>query len=104
MNAMEGGRLAGSVACKAVHKDDASASVLREYETAWNRYFGKEQRRLHTLRQVIAHLSDEELNQPAHAIKGKKLEGKSTAGLVKLLLARHPKLLLRAGCRLLWPH
>ena len=87
-----------------MHKDDAAAKVLREYETAWNHYFGKERKRLHTFRQVIAHLSDEELNQLAHAIEGKKLEEKSTAGLVKLVLTLQPKLLLRVGCRLLWPH
>ncbi|MGZ4908007.1 MAG: geranylgeranyl reductase family protein [Halobacteriota archaeon] len=103
MNAIESGRLAGETACKAIRKNDTTANVLREYETTWNRSFGRGRGQMYKFRQVFASLSDEELNKLLRSLQGKELKGKDMAGIVKLVLARNPRLLLSMGRRLLRP-
>lgn len=101
MNAIESGRLAGEIACKAINKNDATEKVLREYQTTWNRSFGRTRRQMYKFRQVLASLSDEELNKLLRSLQGKELKDKNMAGVVKYVLAKNPRLLLSLGRRLL---
>jgi digeranylgeranylglycerophospholipid reductase len=65
---LEGGMIAGTVACKVIRQKDVSANVLRAYETAWNRRFGKSNKRSYKIKGAIIDLSDEELNRIGRAI------------------------------------
>jgi digeranylgeranylglycerophospholipid reductase len=94
INAMEGGKIAGGVASKAVHQSDASTNVLMEYETAWRSSFGKSMKRNYKIKEFFTSLSDEELNKLARSIQGVRIEEMSAAGIVKCLLKANPKLLL----------
>ncbi len=94
INAMEGGKIAGEVASKAVHQNDASTNTLMEYESAWRSSFGKKMKRDYKIKEFFISLSDEELNKLARSIQGVKVEEMSAAGIVKHLLKANPKLLL----------
>ncbi len=65
---LEGGMIAGTVAHKVIRQKDVSAKVLREYETAWSRRFGKSNKRSYKIKGAIIDLSDEELNSIGRAI------------------------------------
>ena len=94
INAMEGGRIAGDVARKAVHQNDASRKVLEEYETTWRNSFGKTLKRKYKAKEFFISLSDEELNKLARSIQGVKIEEMSPAGLLKRVIKANPKFLL----------
>ena len=94
INAMEGGKIAGDVAMKAVRENDASTKVLAEYETAWRASFGKKLKRNYKVKEFFMRLSDEEFNKLARSIQGAKIEEMTSAGLLKHLLMANPKLLL----------
>ena len=94
INAMEGGKIAGDVATKAVRENDASTKVLKEYETTWRASFGKKLKRNYKVKEFFIRLSDEELNKLARSIQGAKIEEMTSAGLLKHLLKANPKLLL----------
>ncbi len=101
MNAIESGRIAGKIACNAILNNDASEKALRGYETAWNRSFGKTQSIMYKFRQILAHLTDDELSILLRSLVGKQLKGMNMAGIVKHVLVRNPRLLLSIGRRLL---
>jgi digeranylgeranylglycerophospholipid reductase len=94
INAMEGGRIAGDVATKAVRENDASTKVLMEYKTTWRASFGKKLKRNYKVKEFFISLSDEELNKLARSIQGVKIEEMSPAGLVKRVIKANPKFLL----------
>ncbi len=101
MNAIESGRIAGKIARNAVLNNDASEKALHEYETAWNRSFGKSRTAMYKLRQILAQLTDNELSILLRSLAGKQLNGMNMRGIVKYVLVRNPRLLLSVGCRLL---
>ncbi|MGZ4904979.1 MAG: geranylgeranyl reductase family protein [Halobacteriota archaeon] len=94
--AMDGGAIAGRVAGKAVHENDASVRVLREYETEWMSTFGKLLKRMYKAKEFIVSRSDEDLNRIAHAFQGIQPDEMSPKGITMRLLKKDPKLLLMA--------
>ncbi|MGZ4883697.1 MAG: NAD(P)/FAD-dependent oxidoreductase [Halobacteriota archaeon] len=92
--AMDGGAIAGRVARKAVHENDASVRVLREYETEWMSTFGKLLKRMYKAKEFIVSRSDEDLNRIAHAFQGIQPDEMSPKGITVRLLKKDPKLLL----------
>ena len=94
INAMEGGKIAGDVATKAVRENDASTTVLTEYETTWHRLFGKQLRRNYKVKEFFISLSDEEINKIVRSIQGVKIEEMSPMGILKRVIKANPKLLL----------
>ncbi|HXY87293.1 MAG TPA: NAD(P)/FAD-dependent oxidoreductase, partial [Candidatus Acidoferrales bacterium] len=94
INAMEGGKIAGDVARKAVRENDTSTKVLSEYEATWRASFGKRLKRNYKAKEFFIRLSDEKLNKLAQSIQGAKIEEMTSAGLLKHLLKANPKLLL----------
>jgi len=94
MTAMDGGAIAGRVARKAVHENDASVRVLSAYETEWMSTFGKLLKRMYKAKEFIASRSDEDLNRIAHAFQGIQPDEMSPKGITMRLLKKDPKLLL----------
>jgi digeranylgeranylglycerophospholipid reductase len=93
MAALQSGTIAGQVANKAVRENDASVRVLREYETEWNRSFGKARKRTYKVKDFIVNLSDDEISRIFHAFAGITAEELNTKGALKRLLRLDPRLL-----------
>ncbi|MGZ4948841.1 MAG: NAD(P)/FAD-dependent oxidoreductase [Halobacteriota archaeon] len=91
--ALEGGTIAGAVACKAIRQNDVSASVLREYETAWNSRFGKSNKRSYRIKDTIINFSDEQLNRIARVFHDIRPEELTVRGMTKRILTRDPRLM-----------
>jgi digeranylgeranylglycerophospholipid reductase len=92
--AMEGGKIAGDVATKAVRQNDASKKVLKEYETTWRASFGNQLKRSYKLKEFYMRLSDEEINKIVRSIQGVKIEEMSPMGVLRRVIKANPKLLL----------
>ncbi len=95
ISAMEGGKIAGNVARKAVQQRDSSVRVLKEYENKRHRaLFGKLQHHNYKIKELMVTLSDNELNKLIQTFKGVKPQEMSFAGLAKRLVVVNPKVLL----------
>jgi digeranylgeranylglycerophospholipid reductase len=94
MTAMDGGALAGRVTHKAIRQNDASAKVLREYETQWNNRFGKVLKRMYRAKEFIVNLSDEDLNRIVRVLHGVQAEEMTVKGITMRIMKNDPKLLL----------
>lgn len=92
--ALEGGTIAGTVACKAIRQNDVSANVLREYEIVWNRRFGRSNKRSYRIKGAIIDLSDEELNRVGRVFHDIRPEELNVRSVAKRLLTRDPRLML----------
>ncbi|HYA61316.1 MAG TPA: NAD(P)/FAD-dependent oxidoreductase, partial [Candidatus Acidoferrum sp.] len=94
INAMEGGKIAGDVARKAVRENDTSTKVLSEYEATWRASFGQRLKRNYKVKELFVNLPNDELNKLARSIQGSKIEEMTSAGFLKHLIKANPKLLL----------
>ena len=93
MAALQSGTIAGQVASKAVHQNDSSVRMLREYETEWNRSFGKARKRTYRVKEFVVNLSDDEINRIFHVFAGITAEELNMKGALKRLLRLDPRLL-----------
>ncbi|MGZ4907868.1 MAG: geranylgeranyl reductase family protein [Halobacteriota archaeon] len=91
--ALEGGTIAGTVACKAIQQNDVSTRVLQGYETAWNSRFGKSNKRSYRIKEAIINFSDEELNRIARVFRDIRPEELNVKSAMKRLLTRDPRLM-----------
>jgi digeranylgeranylglycerophospholipid reductase len=94
MTAMDGGALAGRVACKAASQNDASIRVLSEYETEWNSRFGRVLKLMYKAKEFIVNRSDDDLNRIVHALHGVQAEEMTVRGIATRIMKKDPKLLL----------
>ncbi len=92
--ALEGGTIAGAIACKAIGQDDVSARVLREYETTWGARFGRAQKRSYKIKEGIVNLSDGELNRIVRVLRDLRPEEFNKRALAKRVLTRDARLIL----------
>ena len=94
-SAMEGGKIAGNVARKAVQQRDSSVRVLKEYEDKRRgTLFGKLQHHNYKIKELMVTLSDNELNKLIKSLKGIRPQEMGFAGVAMRLVAANPKLLL----------
>ncbi len=86
------GKIAAMVIAEALEKGDVSAKMLKKYNEIWWKERGHELERVQKLREVIEHLSDEDLNFLAEHLTGDDLidftHGKNLGKLAKILLKR----------------
>jgi len=95
LQALGSGHTAGEVARKAVRQNDASARVLREYETEWNNNpFGKLHKRMYKTKEFVVERSDEEMNRIVRAVHGIQPEEITMRGITMRILKKDPKLML----------
>ncbi len=91
--AMEGGKIAGEVASKAVQLGDASVGVLNEYEIRRRRsLFGKLQKHNYRIKEFITTLSDHDLNKLIRALKGINPQDMSVMDVGMRLIAANPRI------------
>jgi digeranylgeranylglycerophospholipid reductase len=94
INAMEGGKIAGDVARKAVQQRDSSIRVLKEYEDRWRGSpYGKLQHRHYRMRESALTLSDNEWNKLIHLLKGIRPQQMRFAAVALRMAAESPKVL-----------
>ncbi len=94
MTALEGGKIAGDVARKAIRQGDSSLNVLKEYETWWyNSLFGGNAKHFNKIKEFAFNLSDDDFNKFLRGVKGINLQTMSDIEIGKRLLAANPKLL-----------
>ena len=95
LQAIASGQIAGEVARKAVRQNDASARVLREYETEWNNHpFGKQRKRNYRVKELGVERSDEELNRMVRVVRGIQPEELTVKGIITHIMKKDPKLML----------
>jgi digeranylgeranylglycerophospholipid reductase len=95
MAAIDSGKTAGGVARKAVRENDASAKVLREYETEWNNSpYGKQRKRMYKTKEFVVKRSDEDLNRMVRAVHGIQPGELTMRGITMRVLKKDPKLML----------
>jgi len=95
--AIRGGKMAGEVAQNAVHLNDSSVRVLKEYETRWHNSFGKINKGMYKAKEFRKDLSDNGFNKLIRVFKDMQPQ-MSAVELLSLrsawsLLATNPKLL-----------
>jgi digeranylgeranylglycerophospholipid reductase len=91
--ALESGLIAGKVACEAVHRNDASMTVLRQYEAEWNSTpYGRQRKRMYKMKDFIVHRSDEELNRMMRVMHGITTREMTMKGMFLRIVRNDPKL------------
>ena len=90
--AIGGGTIAGEVAQKAVHANDSSVRVLREYETRWHSSSGKIHKGMYKIKEFMVGISDDEFNKLVRVLKDIKPQ-MSAIEIARRLLAANPKIL-----------
>jgi digeranylgeranylglycerophospholipid reductase len=91
-SAIRDGTIAGEVAQKAVHQNDSSVRVLREYETRWHDPFGKIHKGMYKIKEFVIGLSDDEFNKFVRVFKDIKPQ-MSAIEIARRLIATNPKIL-----------
>jgi digeranylgeranylglycerophospholipid reductase len=92
---LEGGKIAGETIGKAIENQEFSAEFLSEYETGWKEAYGKKIKRNYMVKEIILDMEDKTLNMLADSIKDVKFDEISTLGLIKVLVLKHPTLLMK---------
>jgi digeranylgeranylglycerophospholipid reductase len=91
---MTAGKIAGEVAADAIKHDEFSAAFLMKYEKEWDTACGNAQRRYYRLKEGIKKLTDEQLNQTAHALKNIPQEKQTLVKIFQTALIKKPGLLV----------
>ncbi len=91
---MTAGKIAGSIAADAIKCDDFSAGFQMKYEKEWDVACGKAQKRYYRLKEGIKKLTDEQLNQTAHALQNIPQEKQTLVKIFQTALIKQPGLLV----------
>jgi len=92
--ALAAGKLAGSIAAEGVQRNKCSSKFLEKYEKEWDHLAGKTQRRNYRIKEAIRKLSDEQLNETAHAIQKLDPAKQTLLKIFQTALINHPTLLV----------
>lgn len=93
--ALFSGKVAGSVAAKAIVGEQVNYKMLKEYEKLWEKKYGRQQRYSFSLKEFVTyHTSDAFLNKIAASLTQKK--GLKVITIFLSTFSRHPILLYKA--------
>jgi digeranylgeranylglycerophospholipid reductase len=92
-NALNCARIAGNVTAEAVFKKDYSAKMLNRYEKEWRATIGKSIEKNYHVKELFIKMTDDQLNNLAHSLKGVKFNEMGTLSLIKQLVKNNPKML-----------
>ncbi len=92
-NAMDAGKMAGEVCIKAREKGDYSVKTLNEYEDKWRATIGIELNKSLKVKNLLVKLTDEQLNQLAHSLKGVDTSKMELPALLLALFKKNPRIL-----------
>jgi digeranylgeranylglycerophospholipid reductase len=91
---MAGGKIAGQIAAQAIESNDFSADFLKRYEKEWDKVGGANQRFYYKIKEAIKELSDEQLNNTAHAVQKVPQDKQTLLKIFQVALGKQPSLLL----------
>ncbi|MCI6994390.1 NAD(P)/FAD-dependent oxidoreductase [uncultured Methanobrevibacter sp.] len=97
ISGMTGGMCAGKVAAQAINEENCSRKFLKKYDEMAHAELDHEIKRYKKVQEYLLTLSDEELNEIAHAFEGETFDKISTTEIVKKLIKLSPKALLKLG-------
>ena len=97
ISGMTGGMYAGQVAAEAIKEGDHSKKFLKKYDKITRDDLSHEIDKYKKVQEYMLTLSDEELDNIAHAFQDVNFEKISTTELVKALVKVSPKALLKLG-------
>lgn len=92
-NSLNCARIAGNVIAEAISKKDYSAKMLNKYEKEWRATIGKTIGKNYRVKELFMKMTDEQLNDLAHSLKGVKFNDMGTLTLIKHLIKNNPKML-----------
>ncbi len=91
--AMLAGKIAGTVAGRAIAQNDVSGKRLQRYAHEWQKAEGKNHEILHKIKKAVYKLSDEDLNKTASAVLRLPPEKRTIVNIFKSALMKHPSLI-----------
>ena len=97
ISGMTGGMCAGKVAAQAINEENCSRKFFKKYDEMAHAELDHEIKRYKKVQEYLLTLSDEELNEIAHAFEGETFDKISTTEIVKKLIKLSPKALLKLG-------
>lgn len=92
-NSLQCAKIAGNVIAEAVHKKDYSIKMLNKYEKEWRSSIGKSIDVNYRFKELFIKMTDVQLNNLAHSLKGVKFNEMGTLTLIKQLVKNNPKML-----------
>jgi len=94
--AMLAGKIAGTVAGRAIAENDVSDERLQEYAHEWQQAEGRNHERFHKIKQAVYKLTDDDLNKTAAAILKLPAQKRTIVNIFKRALFHQPSLLFEA--------
>lgn len=91
--AMLAGKIAGTVAGRAIARNDVSGKRLQQYAQEWQKAEGRNHETLHKIKKAVYKLSDEDLNRTASAVLRLPPEKRTIINIFKSALMKHPSLI-----------
>lgn len=91
---MAAGKMAGTIAAKAIQLGDTSTRVLMEYQKSWNKSIGKDYERFYRLKEWISKLSDDDLDKIAKSLQGIEPKDITMSKIFSLAVVKNPALLI----------
>lgn len=91
-NAMECAEIAGRVIAEAISKRDYSTKILNRYEKEWRATVGKTIEKNYRIKEMFLKMTDKQLDDLAHSLKGVKFSEMSTLAFVKQLVKYNPRM------------
>lgn len=92
-NSLNCAKIAGNVIAEAASKNDYSAKMLNKYEKVWRATIGKSIDKNYRVKELFMKMTDQQLNDLAHSLKGVKFNEMGTLSLIKQLVKHNPKIL-----------
>jgi digeranylgeranylglycerophospholipid reductase len=95
MASIEAGKIAGETIGKAVQNQQFDKKTLSTYEKKLETTLYKKLIRNYTVKEILLSIDDKTLNKLADSLKEYKFDELSTFSLLKVLLSKHPSLLIK---------
>jgi digeranylgeranylglycerophospholipid reductase len=95
MASIEAGKIAGETIGKAVQNQQFDKKTLSIYEKKLKATLYKKLIRNYTVKEILLSIDDKTLNKLADSLKDYKFDELSTFSLLKVLLSKHPSLLIK---------
>ncbi len=89
-----GAKIAGHIAAKAVQSGTYSEKIFREYEKAWDKRGGSNQKLYYKIKEGIKKLTDDQLNETANVINRVPVEKQTLLKIFQTALGKQPSLLI----------
>jgi digeranylgeranylglycerophospholipid reductase len=91
-NSLHCANIAGNVIAEAISKKDYSTKILNKYEKEWRSAIGKSIDKNYRVKELFMKMTDKQLNNLAHSLKGVKFSDMGTLTLIKQLVKNNPKM------------